>query len=284
MADKKATESQEEPQVSKQKTPEQIAAELVGNSRKPVIFAVLTVVILGVVLAIGSSVQKKKQSEAADRYEKLDAIVLGDKSAPASNDAASLKEKITKLDALIAAYPNTKAAVDAQYYKGKFQYDSGNFAEASKTFEEFYGSNPDRIPFTEYARLGAANAKMNLGTKAELEGALKQLEGSLTAVSDTRLQDKIRYQMGLCNAMLGDDEKAKTILKELAEKQDPSGLPSSQKEAAERLMGLMRLAKKDEIAKLAKEFPASQVKVTPPKPKKEDDKKGADKAKAPANK
>jgi tetratricopeptide (TPR) repeat protein len=282
MADKKATESQEEPQVSKQKTPEQIAAELVGNSRKPVIFAVLTVVILGVVLAIGSSVQKKKQSEAADRYEKLDAIVIGDKSAPASNDVASLKEKITKLDALIAAYPNTKAAVDAQYYKGKFQYASGNFAEASKTFEEFYGSNPDRIPFTEYARLGAANAKMNLGTKADMEAALTQLDDSLAAVTDIRFQDKIRYQMGLCNAMLGNEIKATGILKELVERQDPNGLPSSMKESAERLIGLMKLANNDEIVKLAEEFPASLVKVTPPKP--EPKKEETDKAKAPAKK
>lgn len=278
MADKTVKESQESPHVAQQKTPEQIAAEIVGNGRKPVILAILTVLVLGIVLAVGANVRKKSDSEAATQYEKLDAIVVGDRFNPAPNDAEALTKKISELDALIKEYSGSNAAIDALYYKGKFQHDSGDYAAATKTFEEFVTANPTRTPYVEHARLGAANAKMNMGTAADLEAALKQLDQSLAAISEPLAQDRIRYQMGLCNAMLGNDEKAKTILKGLVDTNDGTGLPSSMKESAERLLGLMRVINKDEIAKLAKEFPASQIKPAPPKePKadKEDEEKAA---------
>jgi len=277
MAGRREDKTKEEHTVSKVKTPEQIAAEIAGNSRKPVIIITLTIVAFGIALVITDRIRTAKNAAIADSYDKLDAIVTN-LDFSKIDDEKSLSDKLSKLTTVIEkADPKSasKAAIDATYFKGKYQFDLGKYDAAFKTFEEFYTKHASRTPFAGYARLGAANAKMNLGDAASLATAIKLLDESVGKVTDPQLQDKMRYQMGLCNAMAGNVDKAKKILTQLTKKKNPDGSPGIMNGDAEKLLGLIKTMKVEDMSKMAKEFPKSMVKITPAKKKDSTSKKAS---------
>ena len=259
--------TEDAPEVAQVKTPEQIVAEIAGNSRKPVIGAIVAVIVIGIVLVFVNCAYKKKNEEIAVGYETLDKIILKDSNNPVGGVTSpeKLEKKIADLKALQASGVASDATKDALFYQAKCEFELEKYGEAATNFTSYYTKNPTRTPLADLAKLNAANARINLGTETEVKQALDILENQ--KCSDVGMQDKLDYQAALCNILLGGETRVKnaeTILEGLSKAQE-EGTPRMITRSADSLLSLLKRGNPAELKKLGSEFPASMVKVTPPK-------------------
>ncbi len=122
-------------------------------------------------------------------------------------------------------FPRTRAGKIAYYYLGAVYYHTGRFQEALDNYKEFLKRERSDYVLVPAALLGAGGAAEGL---KDYEQALTYYE-KLTKDKDSPFYHVGMLSYGRVTGILGDTEKAKSILEELLEQEPAQDVASDAK-------------------------------------------------------
>ena len=183
---------------------------------KPFVIPVLVIIgIFILVVGIFTYVTNKKKDTIGSAYKDLEyalAIDIRDSGQTEIKDE-KVTEKRKKYKDLIANYPNTSAAIDAEFYLAKLDFSMGNYEKAGKGFSEFHSKFIDYQPMATLALVSEASSIFASGqikeSKIKLEAISKDPE---IMENYPHIISEVNFKRALCELLTSQYDEAKALL------------------------------------------------------------------------
>ena len=147
-------------------------------------------------------------------------------------DQEDLTNAKFQLETVLNNYSGTLPAVESEFFLGKIYFDEGDFSKASKHLENFNSQGKNSLLLAASARM-LASIEVENGNVTNAINIIKKAINKTSLVNQKNSLILDEVNLLILNGSI--DDARKTIDKVLSVK----GLPSSQKQVAEELLGRM---------------------------------------------